>query len=596
MKIEELVEQVKQGKLVLPEIQRDFVWSLQKIADLWDSIYRGYPIGQLLFWRTDKQIPSYSFFNADVLTADNIADKLVFVAKKPQWHHDHTTDNAGRTIVLDGQQRITSLYLGLSEHGIKVQPQRNSRAHKIHLMKLGIFVGEQDEHVSDESQEKQPTFAWKPIEEDPESEAYGKIKDTNYVSLVEALSGRRRVEQIQELKRRLRGSKAVMVPMTDLSGMKMEDVLEVFQRLNNGGQKMSKSELFLAMWFGEEKAENLRQQVNEMRDLFGDFNVRDDTITRILAVVFGERSENLAKNEYSPDMFPRIQKGLPGLKRAVEASIEFLNQECFIYADSEMLSHSLFAPIVHTFYSAPAMTDRSKAFLRSFVYRALILGLFDRSTTTTLARLKHFVNQTGGDWSRLDEMHDEIKDEIFGERFKDKAWLYDQIEDLLRLTKGVRTNLILLLLRQEKANVTAGEDYYDQDHLVASNLFEQQADDINNGWHRYGQTAGGSKRLSDKEAKVWDRNRGKWAKLRDSLPNLWLLNDSMNRSKGKELLDLWYLSPNRTAAERADFWRESLLDSKKGAEYLKITNFENIYNDRKDELRNSLERLLKLPE
>jgi len=436
-KIEELVDLVKSEQLVLPEIQREFVWNLQKIADLWDSIYRGYPIGQLLFWETDKNIPAYSFFDHK-LSDKNAADELVFVAKKPNWHHNKTVSSNDKIIVLDGQQRLTSLYLGLSEHGVKVQPQRNSRDHKIHIMKLGLFIGKQD-GSKDENQEKEPLFAWKPIDKD------GAIKDANYVSLPGALAGKKQSAQVQTLKARLRykneikGAEIIptIIPVMDLTGMDTADVLEVFQRLNNGGQKMSKSELFLAMWFGEDKANHLKKDVNELRKMFGDFVVKDDTITRILARVFGdkEKSDNLSKNEYSPDMFPRIQRGLGRLKIAVKDSIKFINDECHIYSDSEMLSHSLFVPIVYTFYINPKITDESKKYLRSFIYRSLIFGLFDRSTTTTLARLKDFVNKTSGDWSKLSEIHGDIQNNVFGEIFRDKLWLHNQINDLLQLKK-----------------------------------------------------------------------------------------------------------------------------------------------------------------
>jgi len=157
----------------------------------------------------------------------------------------------------------------------------------------------------------------------------------------------------------------------------------------------------------------------------------------------------------------------------------------------------------------------------------------------------------------------------------------------------VKTNLILLLLKKEKANTKAGEDYYDQDHLIASNLFDQTAEDINNGWHKYGKTLDGSNRLSPKEMKLWNQNRKKWSKYRDCLPNLWLLNDSMNRSKGKELLDLWYSSPDRKESERNNFWVESMIDShNRDVDYLKITNFEEIYSERKDKLEQAIKDLL----
>jgi len=46
-----LIEEIKHGEIALPDIQRPFVWSSAKVRDLFDSMYKGYPIGTLLFWK-----------------------------------------------------------------------------------------------------------------------------------------------------------------------------------------------------------------------------------------------------------------------------------------------------------------------------------------------------------------------------------------------------------------------------------------------------------------------------------------------------------------------------------------------------------------
>ena len=45
-----LIEEIKHGKIALPDIQRPFVWSSTQVRDLFDSLYRGYPVGTLMFW------------------------------------------------------------------------------------------------------------------------------------------------------------------------------------------------------------------------------------------------------------------------------------------------------------------------------------------------------------------------------------------------------------------------------------------------------------------------------------------------------------------------------------------------------------------
>lgn len=50
--IEHLVKEVLDGELLLPEMQRDYVWKSTQVRNLFDSLYRGYPSGQLLVWET----------------------------------------------------------------------------------------------------------------------------------------------------------------------------------------------------------------------------------------------------------------------------------------------------------------------------------------------------------------------------------------------------------------------------------------------------------------------------------------------------------------------------------------------------------------
>lgn len=81
-----LVDMYKRGELRLPEIQRHYVWRATRVRDLLDSLYRGYPSGSILMWETDEPIPTRDF----AIKQDSNAF-------------------AGRKLLLDGQQRLTSL-------------------------------------------------------------------------------------------------------------------------------------------------------------------------------------------------------------------------------------------------------------------------------------------------------------------------------------------------------------------------------------------------------------------------------------------------------------------------------------------------------
>src|SRR3989338_5241947 len=85
--VRELVDKVDRGELMLPEMQRQYVWTATRVRDLLDSLYRSYPSGTILVWETDEDVVSRGL--------------AVEATREPI-----TTQ---KLLLLDGQQRITSL-------------------------------------------------------------------------------------------------------------------------------------------------------------------------------------------------------------------------------------------------------------------------------------------------------------------------------------------------------------------------------------------------------------------------------------------------------------------------------------------------------
>ena len=83
--LKKLVEDISMGEIGLPDIQRPFVWPMTKVRDLFDSMYRGFPIGYLLFWE------------------NGCSDTHRTIGAAPK-------QKVARLLIVDGQQRLTSLY------------------------------------------------------------------------------------------------------------------------------------------------------------------------------------------------------------------------------------------------------------------------------------------------------------------------------------------------------------------------------------------------------------------------------------------------------------------------------------------------------
>ena len=97
IKIQDFVNRLKDDKFLIPTFQRDFVWEPENIVKLWDSIYRFYPIGSILYWMTDSYLHTHRKLGGFSFPHDEDT-----IRKFREWAY-----------ILDGQQRATSLLISM---------------------------------------------------------------------------------------------------------------------------------------------------------------------------------------------------------------------------------------------------------------------------------------------------------------------------------------------------------------------------------------------------------------------------------------------------------------------------------------------------
>ena len=106
MSIKAVMHEIDCNKLFLPALQRRFVWSKDQIQSLFDSIMRGYPIGTFLFWKLEGKEKAEEYVFYEFLK--HFDARLPFNRKKePPFLHSPIVG------VLDGQQRLSSIFIGL---------------------------------------------------------------------------------------------------------------------------------------------------------------------------------------------------------------------------------------------------------------------------------------------------------------------------------------------------------------------------------------------------------------------------------------------------------------------------------------------------
>ncbi len=125
--LETLIGEIRTGEIALPDIQRPFVWKAAKVRDLLDSMYRGFPIGFLLFWSTGAEP-----------TARTIGS----------GHKQ----SAPRLLVVDGQQRLTALYAVMTGEPVVRDDFTKAR------IRIAFRPDEERFEVTDAAIERDPYF------------------------------------------------------------------------------------------------------------------------------------------------------------------------------------------------------------------------------------------------------------------------------------------------------------------------------------------------------------------------------------------------------------------------------------------------------
>jgi len=223
-----LISSIETGEIKIPQFQRKFVWSVKDSAELIDSIIKGYPIGILIYWRTNERLRA-------IRNLGNI--------KLPE-----PTEGEYVNYILDGQQRLTSLFASIK----------------------GLIITDEDGKKADYSQ---IYIDLKATSEDPIviTEIEGKQPD-DLIKLRDLMTGGLQVlasypetyhEKLDSYKNEIQ---SYTFPVINLKNAPIDIATEVFTRLNVGGKSLTLFEIMVAKTYDSSKSFDLAEKYNELKD------------------------------------------------------------------------------------------------------------------------------------------------------------------------------------------------------------------------------------------------------------------------------------------------------------------------------------------
>ena len=551
--IHEALLNIKNGKYVMPAFQRQYVWNMEQIEKLWDSILLNYPIATFLFWHVDDNNATWDTYFCNFLSnvtfdsrksADSVNYELTSIDVR-------TTDTA----ILDGQQRLTSLFLSLfGEAYIRPRYAWKKFGEKI-LTKLLIELNKNKITVDEEeynSKKFDVRFSDKVGKISPTQFEVKKIltekfmnDDTRGAAIEEAIayvpadSKEYARNILQTLYSKIFVDK--LIRYTEILDMYQDDALEMFVRFNGGGKPLRKSEITMSIL--EAYWPNAKTEFGRM--LSGSYECFDtDFIIRAALMLYGD----VVKSNINKRIAEELRNDWSGFKKAL-TNMEVLLSDMGIEVSRFSSSWNVLLPIVYFIYFNPEYSNNINA-IRAYLLRAIFFNYFQSGTTSKLQQMKSYIN------SFDNEITMEMLDQITDLRVTD-----GKVEDVINAEKGSRVaGDVLYFLNRDWLNKSFN---YEQDHLHPDNRFN------------------GNKPIS-----VSTENWKKWRAMRNRLPNLHYLEGRSNGSKSDMRLIDYYNGMNDD--QKVQFCREAMIPNGVSLEF---ESFDEFYNARKELLK---ERILAL--
>lgn len=475
--INEVVHDIHEKKYLLPSIQREFVWSTEQIKMLFDSLMRDYPISSFLFWKVPKEkVSEFKFY-----------EFLRDFHQRKNRHNPKANVMGNNDImaVLDGQQRLTSLYIGLKgSYAYKLSYRRwdDDQAYPVRRLYLNLLGGPEDttyeyqfEFLTDsEANEKDENHHWFLV---------GRILDlkeqydVNNYMIDNGLSSNPDKEKAKYSNKVLYKLHSVIHVNKIISyyleqSEELDKVLNIFIRVNSGGTTLSYSDLLLsfatAQWENRDAREEINNFVDEINEIGRGFNIGKDIVLKACLVL-----SDLADITFKVDNFNRtnmllIEKEWDGITKAIRDALKLISS--FGFGRENITSNNLIIPIAYylkhiglpdNFETSTSRIEDRKKIKNWFVF-SLLKRVFSFMPDGVLKPVREIIKDSNG----------EFPFEQIVEHFKgtNRALLFtnDDISNMLHSKYGHGDTLVILSMLYPWADL---RNYFHVDHIFPKSSF-----------------------------------------------------------------------------------------------------------------------------
>ncbi|EHQ9266856.1 DUF262 domain-containing protein [Vibrio alginolyticus] len=518
--IAEAIENIEKQKYLLPSIQREFEWKHDKIEWLFDSIMRNYPISSFLFWRVEGETKEkFKFY------------RFIRNFRQRYQTHNEEVNTAGHNdfhAVLDGQQRLTSLYIGLrgsyayrtprlkEENSERVYPTRH-----LYLNLTKPLQNEEDGRVYEfkfltENDVEKSSSSWFKV-----SDIYGLSDDFEFNQHLDE-NGYKNNEfsyrSLSRLKNVIHSQRIVNFFLE--KEQDIDKALNIFIRINSGGEPLNFSDLIMSIAVANWETKNARKEIHSLVDTIRDkgFYISKDLVLKSFLFLHSKDIKFKVTN-FSKSNASDFENEWDDIRDTILTTFDLIKS--FGFTDATLTSKNAVIPIIYYIYHRKLINNfvtkscyaEDRKVIEKWLHTALVKRLFGGTSDSVLNQIrKAFTSDVTSnpikedlDLFPVDTINREIK--------KDTGISDEFIEELLNTQYSNQYAFSLLALLYP--NLDYKNNNFHKDHLHPESSFDSLSQESKNqyGWYTY-----------------------------NSLRNLQMLDANENMSKNDKSLEAWVQS------------------------------------------------------
>jgi len=315
----DILDQITTGTLRVPNFQRPFVWKPDDMIALFESIYNGYPIGSLLFWKADQNYNTLSHIGPYKLKE---------------------TEELPINYILDGHQRLSTLYGVLTNLERKNNEDNNDYRWDVYYdLKTEEFL-----HVKGKDMVEPHYFPLKNLLKTTEF-----IKETRRVFTKFSSEGEKLIEKAEKL---LQTFRSYRIAITQIEGGGLDSAVHIFSRLNTKGHQMSIDRMYSALTYKEgNQSFNLSNRIDEIKEQLDVYNFGDIGRMTLFRSILAAAGKNLY-TKVKFDLFKEnqdIPEIVNNCEKSLISAVKFLKDRIKVPSQN-FLPHSLQLIILSEFF------------------------------------------------------------------------------------------------------------------------------------------------------------------------------------------------------------------------------------------------------